>query len=158
MDAQSRIPKVTAPLEFQDGQAFLMKTDILKETMYFSYDQTSYANLYPLPASEVKEIMRMNSNGQRPESLKGEPVQNVPEFISAVGDDSITRFDEARKKRKGGRGKNRQNQPSKGQKSRPGDRKQFQKDRQQERGQTRQPARSRAADTKPSARKTPDGQ
>ena len=79
---------------------------------YFSYDQTSFANLYPLPASEVREIIRMNRNGQKPESLKGEPVQNVPEFISAVGDDSITRFDETRKKRKNRNRNNRQQRNS----------------------------------------------
>ena len=112
MDAQSRIPKVANPLEFEDGLAYLMKTDILKEVMYFSYDQTSFANLYPLPASEVREIIRMNRNGQKPESLKGEPVQNVPEFISAVGDDSITRFDETRKKRKNRNRNNRQQRNS----------------------------------------------
>ena len=45
IDAQSRIPRVSNPLEFQDGLAYLMKTDILKEVMYFSYDQSSMANL-----------------------------------------------------------------------------------------------------------------
>lgn len=100
LDAQSRIPKVTAPLEFEDGLAYLMKTDILRETMYFSYDQGSLANLYALPASEVREIIRMNRNGAKPESLKTEPEVRAPEFVSAVGDDSITRFDEAKKKRK----------------------------------------------------------
>lgn len=110
IDAQSRIPKVSAPLEFEDGLAYLMKTDILKEVMYFSYEQGSFANLYPLAASEVKEVIRMNRNGEKPESLKSEPVPAMPEFISAVGDDSITRFDEARRKRKGGKGKNRPRQ------------------------------------------------
>ena len=99
MDAQSRIPRVLNPLEFEDGMAYLMKTDILKETMYFSYDQSSFANLYALPASEVREIIKMNRNGVRPESLKSEPEVTAPEFVSAVGDDSITRFDESRKKR-----------------------------------------------------------
>ena len=37
-DAQSRIPRVAEPLEFEDGFAYLRKTDILKEVMYFSYD------------------------------------------------------------------------------------------------------------------------
>ena len=100
MDAQTRIPKVTNPLEFEDGLAYLMKTDILKEVMYFSYDSTSLANLYPLDASEVREIIKMNRNGIRPESLKNDPEPRVPEFVSAVGDDSITRFDEARKRKK----------------------------------------------------------
>ena len=100
MDAQSRIPKVSNPLEFEDGLAYLMKTDILKEVMYFSYDPTSLANLYPLDASDVREIIKMNRNGVRPESLKSDPEPYVPEFVTAVGDDSITRFDEARKKKK----------------------------------------------------------
>ena len=77
-----------------------MKTDILKETMYFSYDPNSFSNLYALPASDVKEIIAMNRNGVKPESLKTEPDVTAPEFVSAVGDDSITRFDETRKKKK----------------------------------------------------------
>ena len=100
MDAQTRIPKVTNPLEFEDGLAYLMKTDILKEVMYFSYDSTSLANLYPLDASEVREIIKMNRNGIRPESLKTDVQPAAPEFVTAVGDDSITRFDEARKRKK----------------------------------------------------------
>ena len=100
MDAQTRIPKVVNPLEFEDGLAYLMKTDILKEVMYFSYDSTSLANLYALDASEVREIIKMNRNGIRPESLKSDPEPRMPEFVTAVGDDSITRFDEARKRKK----------------------------------------------------------
>lgn len=100
MDAQTRIPKVNGPLEFEDGLAYLMKMDILKEIMYFSYDPSSLSNLYALDASEVREIIKMNRNGVKPESLQTEPEPSVPEFVTAVGDDSITRFDEARKRRK----------------------------------------------------------
>ena len=107
MDAQSRIPKVLNPLEFEDGLAYLMKTDILKEVMYFSYDPNSLANLYPLDASDVREIIKMNRNGIKPESLKSDPEPYVPEFVTAVGDDSITRFDEARKKKKKKKPENR---------------------------------------------------
>ena len=108
IDAQSRIPKVTGPLEFQDGLAYLMKTDILKEVMYFSYDQNSLANLYPLAASDVLDIIRMNRRGEKPESLKTEPEPSNLEFVTAVGDDSITRFDDNRKKRR----KNQRNRQS----------------------------------------------
>lgn len=100
MDSLSRIPKVQEPLEFQDGLAYLMKTDILREIMYFSYDKTSLAELIPLSASEVWEILRMNRNGQKPESLRSEPEPNSPEFVSAVGDDSISRFDSPKRRRK----------------------------------------------------------
>ena len=100
MDAQSRIPKVHNPLEFEDGLAYLMKTDILREIMYFSYDPQSLANLYPLYAEDVWDIIRMNRNGERPASLKNDDVPASPEFVTAVGDDSISRFDEARKRKK----------------------------------------------------------
>jgi len=108
LDSQSRIPKVSQPLEFQDGLAYLRKTDILQEVMYFSYDKSSDANLYPLDASEVREIIKMNRNGIKPESLQEEPVPSSPEFVSAVGDDSISRFDSPkRRKSRGGRNKSR---------------------------------------------------
>lgn len=113
MDAQSRIPRVTQPLEFADGLAYLMKTDILKEIMYFSYDPSSLANLYALDASEVAEIIKMNRNGQKPESLQMEPEPSVPEFVTAVGDDSITRFDESRKRRKKKKSPNKSGKSSK---------------------------------------------
>lgn len=93
LDAQSRIPKVVEPLEFEDGLAYLVKTDILKEVMYFSYEKGSLSCMYPLDASEVREIIKMNRNGRKPESLKTEPEPQRPEFISAVGDDNICRFD-----------------------------------------------------------------
>ena len=112
MDAASRIPKVHNPLEFQDGLAYLMKTDILREIMYFSYDPQSLANLYPLYAEEVWDIIRMNRNGQKPESLKADAAPVAPEFVTAVGDDSITRFDETRKRKK----KKRNNRNRKSQK------------------------------------------
>ena len=100
MDAQSRIPKIYEPLEFEDGLAYLMKTDILREIMYFSYDKSSLANLYPLYAEDVWEIIKMNRRGEKPESLKVDDVPAAPEFVTAVGDDAINRFDEARKRKK----------------------------------------------------------
>lgn len=107
LDAQSRIPRVSEPIELEDGLAYLRKTDILKETLYFSYDKTSDAQLFPLSADEVRRIIKMNRNGEKPESLRGEPEPSAPEFVTAVGDDSISRFD-APKRRKSRGGKNRQ--------------------------------------------------
>jgi hypothetical protein len=116
MDAQTRIPRVHEPLEFEDGLAYLMKTDILREIMYFSYDQSSLANLYPLYAEDVWDIIKMNRRGEKPASLKTDDVPAAPEFVTAVGDDAINRFDEAKKRKKkrrnnegGGKGKAGQN-------------------------------------------------
>ncbi len=100
MDAHSRIPRVVEPLEFQDGQAWLVKTDILAETLYFSYEKGSLAQIYPLSADAVRDIISMNRRGEKPVTLLPEKVAAMPEFVSAVGDDAINRFDpEKRKKR-----------------------------------------------------------
>lgn len=103
LDAQSRLPKVSEPLEFEDGLAYLRKTDILAETMYFSYDRSSDAQLYPLPAAEVKKIQEMNRNGLKLASLIPEAEPSSPEFVTAVGEGSISRFDNPKKKRKNNR-------------------------------------------------------
>ena len=107
MDAHSRIPRVQEPLEFMDGQAFLVKTDILAEKLYFSYEKGSLAQIFPLSADEVREIQAMNRRGEKPETLKQEVVA-APEFIDAVGDDAINRFDpEKRKRRRNNKNRNR---------------------------------------------------
>ena len=110
MDAQSRIPKVTEPLEFEDGLVYLRKTDILAETMYFSYDKSSDANLYPLAAEDVREIIKMNRNGLKPSSLLQEPRENSPEFVTAVGEGSISRFDSPKRKKRRNKGRERKNE------------------------------------------------
>ena len=114
VDAQKRLPELRGPIELEDGPAWLMKTDILGGILYFSYEQGSLANLYPLPADKVREILAENRKGNKPASLQesGPAVQR--EFISAAGDESITRFDE-QKKRKGGN--RRRNNPQRQQRN-----------------------------------------
>ncbi|MFA5325663.1 MAG: regulatory iron-sulfur-containing complex subunit RicT [Bacteroidales bacterium] len=99
IDAQKQLPELRGPLEFKDGLAFLMKTDILKGLMWFSYDPNSMANIYSLTGSKVRDIIAANRKGLIPDSLQEkEIISKEPQFISAVGDDSISRFDEKTKK------------------------------------------------------------
>ena len=112
-DAQARLPRVSEPLEFEDGQAFLVKTDILAQRLFFSYEKGSLVNIYPLSADEVREIQEMNRRGEKPASLK-QNIAAAPEFVSAVGDDAINRFDPEKKKKRRGGGKNRRGRKQKG--------------------------------------------
>ena len=98
-DARSRLPRVNEPLELEDGQAFLVKTDILAGMLYFSYEKGSLAKVYGLTADNVREIQAMNRRGERPATLQEEP-ERSPEFVSAVGDDAINRFDPEKKRKK----------------------------------------------------------
>ena len=173
LDAQSRIPRVSEPLEFEDGFAYLMKTDILKEIMYFSYDKSSLADLYALDAAEVREIIKMNRNGVKPESLKSEPEPYVPEFITAVGDDSITRFDNPERKkarsrrhgkggqknRQGGEQQNREAQPKEKQpKERPSQPDQQGQPRQNKGGNGNHGGHKGQQRRNPEQKKTPENQ
>jgi len=116
LDAHSRIPRVAEPLELQDGPAYLVKTDILAEKLYFSYEKGSLAQVFPLTADEVREIQEMNRRGEKPATLRQDDV-SMPEFISAVGDDAINRFDpEKRKKRRKNKSRGRKQGGGGGQK------------------------------------------
>ena len=101
VDAQQKIPKVTEPLQFEDGGAFLMKTDILKGMMWFSYDPKSMSNLIPLECGTVREIIALNRKGIKAQScMKDNFAEKSPEFMSAAGEESISRFDNDKKKKK----------------------------------------------------------
>ena len=105
IDARKRLPDVREPLDLSDGLAYLVKTDVLMGTMWFSFDKGNMANMFPLSADQVRQIIDLNRHGSKGdsviESAKGD---NAPDFVTAVGDDSITRFDSAGKKRsRGGR-------------------------------------------------------
>lgn len=116
IDALKDFPDVRGPLDLKDGQAYLMKTDILRGRMFFSYDPHSMAKLFMLPASKVREIIAENRKGVKADSLEdGAKMQQSQEtgFISAVGDESISRFDEKKKKKKRSGNHHRGNQKRK---------------------------------------------
>ena len=117
VDAQSKLPKVSEPLHFEDGDAFLMKTDILKGMMWFSYDSKSMANMIQLTAEEVKEVIAMNRKGEKaPTCMQNNLAEKQSEFMSAVGEESISRFDSDKKKKKN-RSSDRERRKDKGERS-----------------------------------------
>ncbi len=115
IDVRKTFPKVKAPLETKDALYYLVKTDILKQEMLFSSDEHSMINVITIPVGRVREIMSLNRKGIKVDTLQDE--RNVVakkveyDFTSAVGDDSITRFDKSSKDNK-----RRRNKPLKGRK------------------------------------------
>ncbi|MDR3285895.1 MAG: hypothetical protein LBT27_00455 [Prevotellaceae bacterium] len=96
LEAQKDIPRINAPLELIDGNAYLVKTDVLKRIMYFSYGPEGAGTITGVPVERVKQMLELNRRGIRIEkledtqpdkSLKQQPVTHI------VGEDSITRFD-----------------------------------------------------------------
>ena len=102
VDAHNNTPNVNSPLEFQDGPAYLVKTDILKGIMWFSYEEGNISKAAPLTVDEVRRIIAANRKGNKPATLlKDDRDEERPiDFVSSIGDDSIDRFDNKRKKKR----------------------------------------------------------
>jgi hypothetical protein len=119
LDAQKDFPKTNIPLETKEGTAYYHKTDIFKRLMSYNFDRSSMENLIAIPVDRVNEIIALNKKGVKVDSLLSEkympdkPQMKEPEFTSAVGEDSITRFDKqggnsrSRNKKRRNNGNNR---------------------------------------------------
>ena len=111
-DARREFPRLREPLLTVDGEWYLVKSDILAGTMQFSSSKETMSNVTTLPVARVKEIVAANRAGQRVESLtESANVETVeePTYRSGSDEDSITRFDRERGKRRRKHGNRRQN-------------------------------------------------
>ena len=77
--------------------------------MWFSFDRNNMSNMFPLSADQVMQIRELNRHGKKGDSVieKAKGSDDAPEFVSAVGDDSISRFDSSGRKHGRGRGRDR---------------------------------------------------
>jgi cell fate regulator YaaT (PSP1 superfamily) len=101
MEAINDFPKINAPLELVDGNAYLVKIDVLKKTMYFSYSKDNSETLTGLTVDRVKKLMELNRQGIKIEKLENTKSQHAQEPVThVVGEDSITRFDNKEKNNK----------------------------------------------------------
>ncbi len=108
IDAKENMQHLSEPLHLEDGDVKPVKSDALKQMMWFCYIDRESDEAYPLNVEKVREIMKQNSEGQKGASIAGNKKEKVIDFKSAAGEDSITRFDEVKKKKNGKqRGKQR---------------------------------------------------
>jgi len=103
IDALKDFPETNVRLETLRGSAFHQKTDIFKRILYYAYTDDP-GNFLAVPVSRVKEIVAMNTNGQKPDALLSAKevvvVEKTPDYENVVGQDSLTRFDKLRNKKK----------------------------------------------------------
>ena len=100
-DARRSMPRLREPLQAIDGEYFLVKSDILAHTMTFSTSKESMSNLVTIPVSRVREILAANRNGEKVDSILGEDFEpQVEEPTYRTEEDSITRFDKAKRRKK----------------------------------------------------------
>lgn len=107
----------------KEGRAVVFKMDIFKKLVYLLHLDAPASSPVPVSLDDMKELMAMNERGEYPHSLSEFALQEEPDevdtvYSNVVGQDSLTRFDEQRQKRrkKGGRSgsggnRNRSNAP-----------------------------------------------
>ena len=109
VDARKEFPRLREPLQTIDGEWFLVKSDVLAGTMTFSSSKEAMVNTTTLPVARVKEILALNRQGKKAEQLQyAEALHTeVEEPTYRSEEDSITRFDQAKRRKRGGRNRNR---------------------------------------------------
>ncbi len=70
LEALKHFPEKAETLYMATAKATLVKTDIFKGLMYYTLDKDSVrGKLYPLTIDKVKQILEMNSRGEKPENI-----------------------------------------------------------------------------------------
>lgn len=70
MEAVQAFPKKADRIQTEAGMATLVKTDIFKQLMFYSYvEGRNRGKLYALKVDQVKEIQQLNKKGEKPMDL-----------------------------------------------------------------------------------------
>jgi cell fate regulator YaaT (PSP1 superfamily) len=101
MEASRKLPSKEVILQTQDADYYLFKSDILAGMLTYSTDKNIAANLEVITAERAKAIIELNRQGEKPESLQEEGLVQEPTGpIDLATQESINRFDKAKKKKK----------------------------------------------------------
>lgn len=115
VDALKNFPNTDTWLQTKQGVAIYQKMDIFNGWVWYAYKDNP-ANWHKLTTIQATEIIKLNKEGEKPFGLEeyAEELIEIPKekvFANVVGQDSLTRFDKpkTKKRRNNNRNKNRNN-------------------------------------------------
>lgn len=112
LDALKDFPKSDVKLYTEKGKAVCQKTDIFKGHMWFAYEG-EWMNWHLITKDQANEIIELNKQKKKPASLEeyaAELIQDTKtEYENVVGQDSLTRFDNPKRKNKRKNNRNNRN-------------------------------------------------
>ena len=110
MDALKGFPDFETKLKTEKGDAICQKQDIFKGLMWFAYID-NFASWHVLSIEQVKEIMVENKQNIKVSSLEDFAIETIVEpekdFNNAMGQESLTRFDQPKKSKNKNRNKSK---------------------------------------------------
>ena len=102
VEAIRQLPAKDVHLETKDATYYFFKADALKREITYSTERNAPVNTVTLTAAQAFEVIALNKNGVKPDTLK--PEDNGNKDASPFGDllnqDAINRFDKKKKKKK----------------------------------------------------------
>ncbi|WP_369998971.1 stage 0 sporulation family protein [Winogradskyella sp.] len=112
LEALKAFPKNDTKLYTEKGTAVCQKTDIFKGLMWYAYEG-EWMNWHIITTDQANEIIAKNKKKEKVASLEEYAADHIQdtktEFENVVGQDSLTRFDspKSKKKRKNNRKRNK---------------------------------------------------
>lgn len=116
LDALKSFPKTEAKLYTKKGTAVCQKVDIFKGVLWYAYEG-DWSNWHMLTTEQARKIIELNKSKEDVGSLEEYAVQveleTKPDFNNAVGQDSLTRFDNKGTPKGKRKGKRKKRKPQK---------------------------------------------
>ncbi|WP_298117910.1 regulatory iron-sulfur-containing complex subunit RicT [Flavobacterium sp.] len=110
LDALKDFPDFDTKLHTEKGDAICQKQDIFKGLMWFAYTD-NFSNWHVLKIEQVKEIIVQNKQKIRVSSLEDFAIEVIVEqeanFNNAMGQESLTRFDQPKKSKNKNKNRNK---------------------------------------------------
>ena len=102
VEAIRQLPAKDVHLETKDATYYYFKADALKREITYSTERNAPVNTVTLTAAQAFEVIALNKNGVKPDSLKPdeEGSANASPFGDLLNQDAINRFDKKKKKKK----------------------------------------------------------
>lgn len=112
LDALKSFPKQEVVLKTEKGNASFVKMDIFRKELWYTYIEER-SKWFKLNLDQVLEIIELNKKGEKSASLEEyeSEIEVVPkiDFENVVGQDSLTRFDAPKQRKR--RRNNKQRKP-----------------------------------------------
>ena len=112
IEAKKDFPDISVPLQTNQGTAYYQKSDVFKKILWYSFDPENSVNITPLSIERVSEIIEMNKNDEKPDTLLQNKLE-LSDLISSkhnvkISEENIVEGKSKVKKSKGNNKKRRQ--------------------------------------------------
>ncbi|MDO4190094.1 MAG: regulatory iron-sulfur-containing complex subunit RicT [Bacteroidales bacterium] len=114
-EAKQDIPDERIVLQTKESDFYHFKTDVFKRMMTYTSAPGMTSNLITISVDRVKEIIALNNQGIKVESLtdrSNTEEQITMDYENVVGQDSLTRFDQEKRQKNKRRNRNNNNNNS----------------------------------------------